>query len=409
MPLEFDSRQTLIIAILSLFLGKFLNRKVGFFRAYNLPEPVTGGILVSLIFGGLYFFLKVETNFDLSGRDSLLIVFFTSIGLNAKFSTLLTGGRPLLILLVAAVGFLIIQNLTGLAVISLTTEPLSTGILGGSISLSGGHGTAIAWAPTLAENYGIPKASEIGIACATFGLILGGLIGGPIARRLITKHHLKPSHPEDEHIVGLPRKGSETAKHDKHFQEINGDTMLACLLVISIAVGLGLALNKAIEIFGLQLPNFVTCLFAGILLTNLFPPLFKKTPWPSGSNSLALISDVSLSLFLAMSLMSLQLWTLFDLAGPIMLLLVAQVAVITFWVMFVVFPAMGRSYDAAIIASGYAGLGLGATPTAIANMTAVTTKYGPSPQSFLIVPLVGAFFIDLANAFVIQKFLNLFG
>ncbi|MFK5922464.1 MAG: sodium/glutamate symporter, partial [Verrucomicrobiota bacterium] len=147
-------------------------------------------------------------------------------------------------------------------------------------------------------------------------------------------------------------------------------------------------------------------LFAGILLTNLLPLFFKKMPWPTGSKSLALISDLSLSLFLAMSLMSLQLWTLLDLAGPIMLLLVAQVVVISLWVIYVIFPAMGRNYDAAVVASGYAGLGLGATPTAIANMTAVTTKYGPSTQAFLIVPLVGAFFIDIANAFIIQKFLS---
>ncbi len=403
--MDFDGRQTLIIAILTLFLGKLLNRKVTFFRKYNLPEPVTGGVLVSLIFGALYFFFNTETSFDLITRDSLLIVFFTTIGLNAKFSTLLTGGRPLLILLVAAVVYLILQNLVGLAVMSLTGEPLATGILGGSIALSGGHGTAIAWAPSLAENYGIGKASEIGIACATFGLILGGLIGGPIANRLIKKHQLTPEHPNDEHLVGLPDKDSEPSIHEEKFRIINVDTVLSCLLVISIAVGLGLVLNEAAVAFGLQLPNFVTCLFAGILLTNFLPLLFKKMPWPSGSNSLALISDLSLGLFLAMSLMSLQLWTLLDLAGPIMLLLVAQVIVITVWVMFVIFPAMGRSYDAAIIASGYAGLGLGATPTAIANMTAVTTKYGPSPQAFLIVPLVGAFFIDLANAFVIQKFL----
>lgn len=409
MSLDLDSRVTLIVAILTLFLGKFLNKKIGFFRAYNLPEPVTGGVFVSLIFGALYFFFQAETQFDLSGRDSLLIVFFTTIGLNAKISTLLEGGRPLLILLFAALGYLIIQNITGIAVISLTDEPLATGVLGGSIALSGGHGTAIAWAPALAENYGIAKASEIGIACATFGLILGGLIGGPIAKHLISKHQLKPAHPDDNHIVGLPDQNEPKHKNDKHFREINVDTVLSCLLIISIAIGLGLGLNEGTQAMGLQLPNFVTCLFAGILLTNLLPLFFKKMPWPTGSKSLALISDLSLSLFLAMSLMSLQLWTLLDLAGPIMLLLVAQVVVISLWVIYVIFPAMGRNYDAAVVASGYAGLGLGATPTAIANMTAVTTKYGPSTQAFLIVPLVGAFFIDIANAFIIQKFLSWVG
>ncbi|MDG2125814.1 MAG: sodium/glutamate symporter, partial [Verrucomicrobiales bacterium] len=202
--MEFDARQTLIFAILTLFIGKFLNRRIAFLRAYNLPEPVTGGVLVSLLFGLLYFVFNFEPTFTVNARDGLLIVFFTTIGLNAKFGTLLAGGRPLLILLAAAVAYLIIQNLTGVATTMITGQPSALGILGGSISLSGGHGTAIAWAPKLTENFGLQGASEIGIACATFGLVLGGVVGGPLANYLIKKHKLSPAPQNDDHIVGLP-------------------------------------------------------------------------------------------------------------------------------------------------------------------------------------------------------------
>ena len=405
--MDFDARQTLIFAILTLFLGKFLNRKVAFLRSYNLPEPVTGGVLVSLLFGLLYFLLGFEPTFTLGARDSLLIVFFTTIGLNAKLSTLVAGGRPLLILLAAAVAFLVLQNLTGIAATTATGQPAALGILGGSVSLSGGHGTAIAWAPKLAEDFGIASASEIGIACATFGLVLGGVVGGPLANYLIKKHRLAPASQGEEHIVGLP--GETTEQRSENAQQINVDSVLSCLLVLSFTFGVAIYVDKAIvALFGLDLPDFVVCLLAGIIMTNTLPPLFKKMPWPSGTKSLALIADLCLGLFLAMSLMTLQLWTLVDLAGPILVLLAAQVTLIILWAKFVIFRIMGKTYDAAVISAGYCGLGLGATPTAIANMSAITKKSGPSAQAFLIVPLVGAFFIDIANAFVIQTLLDWF-
>jgi ESS family glutamate:Na+ symporter len=175
---------------------------------------------------------------------------------------------------------------------------------------------------------------------------------------------------------------------------------------LCIAIGIGLQLHQIIDDIGIKLPVFVPCLFGGIILTNTLPVIWKKLPWPTGSSSLALISDFCLGLFLAMSLMSLQLWALVDLAFPILLLLTAQVIMVIFFTIFIVFRALGKNYDAAVIASGYAGLALGATPTAIANMTAVTKKYGASPQAFIVIPLVGAFFIDLSNAFVIQFFIS---
>ena len=393
-----DPRQTLITAILVLFLGKYLNKKFAFLREFNIPEPVTGGVLVSLCFGVIYFVFDLYFTFTLEARDMFLIIFFTSIGLSSRVATLLAGGRALLVLLVLAVCYLFIQNFTGLAVISLTNLSSTVGIIGGSVSLSGGHGTAIAWAPSFAEEYGVSNAMEIGIACATFGLVLGGVIGGPIARYLITRYKLQAT--SHEHItVGIP--------HQDGTEQINVNTVLNALLVLAIAVGLGIHFNMLLEYAGLKLPMFVTCLFAGILMTNTIPYLFKQINWPTGTPALALISDLCLGLFLAMSLMSLQLWTLIELAGPIILLLVAQVLMISAFVIFVVFRLMGKNYDAAVMSAGYAGLALGATPTAIANMTAVAEKYGASPQAFLVIPLVGAFFIDIANAFIIKLLLGM--
>lgn len=395
-----NPRETIIIAILVLFLGKYLNQKITFLRKFNIPEPVTGGLLVSLLLSIVYWIFDFYFTFSLMQRDTLLIVFFTGIGLSSRITTLVTGGRVLLIVLVLAVGMLFLQNLTGLGVVSLTQLKPVVGVLGGSIALSGGHGTAIAWAPVLADKYGVNHAMEIGVACATFGLVLGGVIGGPIAKYLITKYKLKST--SHEHLtVGIPISNGN--------ERINVNSVLNTILVLGIAIGIGIEFNLMLEKLGIKMPMFVTCLFAGILLTNTVPLIFKKITWPTGTPTLALISDLSLGLFLAMSLMSLHLWSLLDLAGPIILLLIAQVVVISAFVIFILFRVLGRTYDAAVICAGYAGLALGATPTAIANMTAVSEKHGAAPQAFLVIPLVGAFFIDIANAFVINFYLTHLG
>ena len=396
--MDLSPRQTVIVAILVLFLGKYLTSKIAFLREYNIPEPVSGGLIASILFGVLYAVFDLEFQFALNLRDTLLIVFFTTIGLSSKFSTLVQGGKPLLILLVVAVGYLFVQNFTGLAVAQVTGQPGEIGLIGGSVSLSGGHGTAIAWAPRFIDQYGITNAMEVGIACATFGLILGGVIGGPIAKFLITHYRLSPSN-DSALTVGVPHEHDET--------RIDYQYMLNAILVVSGSTGIGLSLNTFIADLGLNLPDFVACLFAGILVVNLGPLVIRRVHWPERSRSLALISDLSLGLFLAMSLMSLQLWTLAGLGGPILLLLVAQVVVVTLFVVFVVFRLMGRDYDAAVMSAGYAGLALGATPTAIANMTAVTEKFGASAKAFVVVPLVGAFFIDISNALIIQFLLDL--
>lgn len=398
---QFNMRQTIIMAILVLYFGKYLTNRIKFLQNFNIPDAVSGGVLASLLFWFCYAVFKFQVEFNLDIRNALLIIFFTTIGLSSRLKTLLQGGKPLLILLVTAVFYLFVQNLTGIGIASLMGLDLPIGLISGSVSLSGGLGTVIAWSPIFKDTYGITNASEIGIASATLGLVLGGIVGGPVAKLLIVRNQLETDYQDQQLTIGI--------KHGQKNVKIDYNTMLNSFLVICLAIGLGIELNYIVGAIGLRLPDFVTCLLAGIFLTNTIPFIFKRFPWPANTPSLALISDVSLGLFLAMSLMSLQLWTLAGMGGAIAVLLLVQFIVSTLYTIFVVFPIMGRNYNAAVISAGYSGLTLGATPTAIANMTAVTERFGASPQAFIIVPLVGAFFIDVANAFVIQKFLNFMG
>jgi ESS family glutamate:Na+ symporter len=350
----------------------------------------------------VYAILGIAVEFDLQARDVLLVYFFTTIGINASLSDLLAGGKPLVLLLVITIGYMILQNLTGITIASLFDLPAQVGMLGGTVSLIGGHGTAIAWAPRIAEDFGISNAMEIGIACATFGLILASLMGGPIAKFLITRHKLKPEKIEALD-VGVPE--------GKHKSGIGHLDFLDAILAIHFSAIIGMFLNEGLAELGLKLPLFVTCLFAGILITNLIPdnyPRISGTRWPSRSPAIALIADISLGTFLAMSLMSMQLWTLIDLAGPIFTILAVQFVIAIAVNLFLVFPAMGRNYDAAVVCAGFGGISLGSTPTAMANMAAVSQRYGASHLAFIIVPLVCAFFIDLVNALLIPYFLNNF-
>jgi ESS family glutamate:Na+ symporter len=401
--LQFSAFSAVTLGIIVLFVGKRINDAVGFLREFSIPEPVTGGLLFSVLIALLYLVSGVEIHFDLAARDVLLVYFFTTIGINSSLKDLLAGGKPLVILLTITITYMFLQNLTGITVASLFDQPTAVGMLGGTVSLIGGHGTAIAWSPRIAEDYGIANAMEIGIACATFGLILASLMGGPIAKFLITKHKLTPEKAEPLDVgVAEEQKG----KHG-----IDSLDFLDAVLAIHISAIVGLMINSGLEDLGLKLPLFVTCLFAGILITNMIPksfPRFSGRAWPSRKPAIALIADISLGTFLAMSLMSMQLWTLVDLAGPIFTILGAQFLIAVSLTVFVVFPLMGRSYDAAVICAGFGGISLGSTPTAMANMSAVAQRYGASHLAFIIVPLVCAFFIDLVNALLIPFFLKFF-
>ena len=395
---EADNFLTLTIGILVFFLGVHINRKVAFLRLYNIPEPVTGGLIAALLALFVYLITDTEIMFQLDTRDTFLVYFFTGIGLNAKISDLIKGGKPLLIMLVLTLSYIVIQNVVGIAGATLVGAQIPLGVLTGSTSLIGGHGTAIAWAPEVVE-LGIDNALEIGVASATIGLILASLVGGPIAHFLINRHELEGK-PEETPVMGIPFEKEEIST-------INHMNLMAVMLTLHITIILGWFTNLAATSSGFKLPLFVTCLLTGIVLSNLVPVLFPKIHWPARTKALAVVSDFSLSLFLAMSLMSMQLWTIAGLAGSLMVILLMQTIAAVLFIIFVLFPLMGRDYQAAVLSSGFGGFALGATPTAIANMTAVTKFHGPAPLAFIILPLVAAFFVDIANSFVIKFALSL--
>jgi ESS family glutamate:Na+ symporter len=295
----------LTIGIIVFFLGAFLTRQIAFLRNYNIPEPVSGGLAVALVAWAVFAWLDVEISYDTSTRDRLLVIFFTTIGLNARFSDLVAGGRMLAILLVLTVVFIVIQNGVGLLGASVFDLPSSVSVLLGSASLIGGHGTAIAWGPTIAEESSFAGAVEIGIAAATLGLVCAALLGGPVAKFLIESKRLEPAET-DGPIVGLPF----SEKNDEDGEGVNHISLMRALLAANVAVILGYFANQAIAEAGLKLPLFVPCLIVAILMSNTIPVLFPRLPWPARTRALAVISDYSLSIFLAMSLMSMQLWTL---------------------------------------------------------------------------------------------------
>ncbi|WDI41003.1 sodium/glutamate symporter [Bremerella sp. P1] len=386
---------TVIVAIVVLYVGRALSSRIPFLKAYNIPEAVSGGLVCSLLVAGLYFFTNRQISFDLALRDVLLLAFFSTIGLSAKFATLAAGGKSLAMLVVCAVVMLFLQDVVGIGVSMCCGVHPGYGLLAGSIAFAGGHGSAISYGQ-LAADQGLPGAMELGLACATFGLIAGGLVGGPLARNLISTFNLE-GNATDQAFVPGPEETEESGP-----VTLNG--MLDSIFLITVCIAIGAIVNQWLgERWGVPLPGFLTAMFVGIVITNSFDLLRISLDKPS----ISLCSDVSLQLFLAMSLMSLQLWTLQGAVGPLLFILAMQVTTIVIFARFVVFPAMGMDYDAAVISAGLTGLGLGATPVGIANMHAVTERYGASQKAFLIVPLVGAFFLDIANAAIIQMFLML--
>jgi ESS family glutamate:Na+ symporter len=389
------------LGLIVFFLGAFLTRRVAFLQNYNIPEPVSGGLAVAV---GTWLFFVVSDKqiiFDLAVRDYLLVAFFATIGLNARIADLFRGGKLLFLLLALTIGFMLLQNLVGLIGAMVFGLPAPVAVLLGSASLIGGHGTAIAWGPQIEEVTGFAASAEIGIATATLGLVLAALIGGPIAKYLIDHFDLHGQSDADP-IVGLEFKPADAGD-----DTINQVTLMRGMLAVHLAILVGYFAHGAILEMGLKLPLFVPCLLTGIVMSNTIPYLLPKLIWPARSPALAVISDYTLSVFLAMSLMSMQLWSLANLGGPLIFVLALQVAMTVGFILLFVFRVLGKDYRAAVLSAGFAGFALGATPTAIANMSSVTKRYGPSPMAFIVLPLVSAFFVDLANALIIRVFVGL--
>lgn len=397
--LHFVGSDVIIIACLVLWLGNLITGKVAILQRYSIPIAVTGGLICSVLVLIIAQFGGPKVTFEMEIRDLLLLVFFSTIGLSAKFSRLKAGGRALGILVICAAVFLVVQNLTGVLLAILSGAHPGYGLFAGSVSLAGGHGTAIAWGQE-AEAAGIEGADLVGIAFATFGLVAGGIIGGPLAERLIKKNNLAPRERPPGVMAGHDEATEEASPSPKGFS-LRG--ALTVLFVLSVCVALGDVVNRFLFEHDFRVPGFLTAMLIGIGITNVADKMERPLAQPAFQNT----GEVCLQLFLAMSLMSMDLSSLIGAFGIIFVVLSIQVLVISIFAVFIVFRVMGKDYDAAVIAGGFCGLGMGATPVAIANMNAITLKYGPSFKAFLVIPLVGAFFVDILNAVIIKFFLGL--
>lgn len=395
--IELDFYGTLVAASLVLLLGRGLVTRVGFLRSYNIPEPVAGGLVVAV----LLLILRtcdIEVRFDTSLQTPLMLAFFATIGLSADLASLKKGGRVVGVFLLAVIGLLVVQNAMGIGLATLLGLDPLMGLLTGSITLAGGHGTGAAWGAVFSEKYGLASASELALASATFGLVLGGLIGGPVARLLIKRVQVPGCSAQQP--PRLP-KGFEQPNKER---SITPFSFVETLALIAVSLLAGNLLNGLLQGTAFELPTFVCVLFVGVVLRNSLSALGLYQVF---EREVSVLGNVSLSLFLAIALMSLKLWDLAALALPIFIILAVQALVMALFAIFVTFRVMGSNYDAAVLAAGHCGFGLGATPTAIANMQAVTQRYGPSQIAFLVVPMVGAFFIDIVNVIVIKLYLAL--
>ena len=394
---------TLIIATLVLLVGRLLVGKIKILQNFNIPEPVAGGLLAAIIIFLLYLKYEISLEFSTNLQEAFMLFFFSSIGLSADFSRLKAGGKGLIFFLGVVALFIVVQNSVGVGLASALGQNPIMGLITGSITLTGGHGTAGAWGPTLEKEFGIGGATGLGIAAATFGLVFGGLIGGPVARRLINKQgRAKVSNNGDQ---------ADNYQSDDAFEShgktrlITADSAVETLALFAACLAFA-EIIKAYQLdeqYFYKLPKFVLCLFAGVILRNVLTLVFKRDMF---DRAVDVFGNASLSLFLAIALLDLKLWQLTGMAGSVTVILAVQTVVMILYATFVTYVLMGRDYDAAVLSAGHCGFGLGATPTAVANMQSITQSFGPSHKAFLIVPMVGAFFVDIINALILSGFVE---
>ncbi|AHN71453.1 sodium/glutamate symporter [Aggregatibacter actinomycetemcomitans] len=395
--MTFNTFETLALAGFVLLLGYFLVKRISLLKSYNIPEPVVGGFLVAIILTVLYQGWGLSFMFDTNLQFTMMLVFFSSIGLSANFARLVKGGKPLIIFVIAATLLITVQNIVGVTGSVLLGIDPAYGLIAGSVTLTGGHGTGAAWAGKLTELFHLEGALELAMACATFGLVSGGIIGGPVARHLLGKMK-HGENPESDDVDDV----QEAFEHPTYQRKITTRSLIETITMMTCCLLIGQFLDAHTKGSVIELPTFVWCLFTGVIIRNSLTHIFK---FNVADSAVDVLGNVGLSLFLAIALMSLKLWQLAGLALPVMVILAIQVVLMAVFAVYVTYRIMGKDYDAVVLSAGHCGFGLGATPTAVANMQAVTSRFGPSHKAFLIVPMVGAFFIDLVNASVLKVFL----
>lgn len=386
--------QTIAVAVVVLILGAFLKRKISFLEKFCIPAPVIGGLIFAIFTLICYSTGILEIDFDDTLKEVCMVFFFTSVGFQANLKILKSGGKPLLIFLVLVIVLIITQNFTAIGLANLLGLDSLTGMTTGSIPMVGGHGTAGAFGPVL-EDFGISGATTVCTAAATFGLVAGSLMGGPIGNRLIKKHNLLETIKNDDDTLLV----EEEEKHERHF------SMYApAVFQLIIAVGIGTIFSKLLSLTGMTFPIYIGAMIAAAIMRNIGEYTGKITIHMGEINDLG---GICLSLFLGIAMITLKLWQLADLALPLVILLAGQVALMFLFSYIVVFNVMGRNYDAAVLVAGTCGFGMGATPNAMANMQAICEKYEPSVKAYLIIPIVGSLFADFLNSLTITFFINL--
>jgi ESS family glutamate:Na+ symporter len=392
-----DIYATLALAAAALIVGHLLTRRIAFLARYSIPDAVVGGMLFALVVTLLRGAGDVRVEFDPALLTPLNVMFFTTVGLSADARALAKGGRLLLLFFVVVAGALLMQNAIGVAMAKVFDLHPAIGLMAGSITLSGGHGTAAAWGTKFLEERNLQGVVELGIAAATYGLVVGGLLGGPFAEWVMRRHAIRGT-GETKSTAGAPGAGSATPA------PLALITLVATLLLIFVSMAIGFALYDAIGQGAFTLPSFIWALLVGVVLRNL---LSLTGLYHVDDRALEVIGALALSLFLAMIIMTLKLWELVDLAGPILAILLVQTMALLAYVAFVTFRVMGRDYDAVLLSTGQLGFAMGSTATAMVNVQAVADRHGHSPLALLLIPVMGAFLIDIANALTIQGFLAL--
>lgn len=395
MTVTLDIYQTAAVAVLVYALGSFVKKKIPFFNKYCIPASVIGGILFAILTLTLNLTGAMTIVTDTTLQNIFMTLFFTSVGYTASFKLLKKGGLQVLLFLLVATVLIVLQNTAGVSLASLLGLDPLMGLCVGSIPLIGGHGTSGAFGPMLEQEFGVTGAATVSISVATFGLIIGGIIGGPVAKRRIRKHNLTP---ESTALQAAEQSGSA---EDPHTPE----AFMKAFFMLFVAAGIGSVISTLIQKTGITFPSYIGAMLAAALLRNLSDSTGKLAVV---EDIVSLLGNACLTLYLAMALMSLRLWELANLALPMLIILAVQTALMALFAYFVVYFVMGRNYEAAVMSSATCGFGMGATPNAIANMQAITDIYGPAPRAFFVVPLVGSLFVDFVNSAVLTLFINIF-
>lgn len=394
MEIQIDMYQTLALSVVVLMLGQFLKQKINFLEKFCIPSPVVGGLIFSVLTCILYSTGVVEFTFDDTLREVCMVFFFTSVGFQANLKVLKSGGKALAIFLGLVIALIFMQNLLAVGVSHLIGLDSLVGLCTGSIPMVGGHGTAGAFGPVL-EDFNVQGATTICTAAATFGLVAGSLIGGPIGKRLIEKKHLLDTIVTEDDSLLI----EEEKKHERH-----SNMYAAAVFQLILAVGLGTIISELLTKTGLTFPIYIGAMIVAAIVRNVGEYSGKFDIYMGEINNLG---GICLSLFLGIAMITLKLWQLAELALPLMILLGAQLLLIFLYTYFVVFRVMGKDYDAAVLAAGTCGFGMGATPNAMANMQVFCDRYAPSVKAYLLVPLIGSLFADFINSLVITLFINI--